>query len=364
MRTEGKYDVIVSEPSNPWVSGVEMLYSIEFLEAARSHLARGGIYAQWMHLYALDAETVKLILRNYAAVFPHVSIWITQTSDLLLMGFDAPERALDLATLKSRFERPDFAAGFKRAGIESVPALLSHELLPLGTLHASDLDGPFHTLRHPRLSDMAARAFVPGLNAVLPKFPTPESAEIGSQNSLLRRYVGGEKGPLPEEISEIAVREMVKLRLPTESVTLLADWRRVDPRSEALNALLTEFRKDPEVGNLIADRKLAALGKLFGGRSLMNLEGPRSLGRARRISALYLTHYHHAVPFDRDVLRSAWGNCSAKGCRKARDQVEEQLGKIDAPRRGGVPRRRPGAGSPVPTEATGSADRSESPESS
>jgi spermidine synthase len=364
MRTEGTYDVIVSEPSNPWVSGVEMLYSLEFLEAARSHLARGGVYAQWMHLYALDTDTIELILRNYAAVFPYVSVWVTQPRDILLMGFDAPERALDLATLKDRFERPDFAAGLKRAGIESIPALLSRELLPLGTLHASDLDGPFHTLRHPRLSDMAAHAFVIGSNVTLPKFPTPESAEIGSQNSLLRRYVGGEKDLLPEEISEIAVREMVKLQLFSESMTLLANWQRFAPRSEALNALLTEFRKDPGVGSMISDGKLAALGRLFGGRPLRNLEGPRSLVRARRLSGLYLTHYHHAVPFDRGVLRRIWRDCSPEGCRQVRHEAEKQLGKIDAPRHGDVPRRRSGAGSPAPNEATDSADRSDLPESS
>jgi len=341
-----------------------MLYSIEFLEAARSHLTRGGVYAQWMHLYALDTETIELILRNYAAVFPHVSVWGTQPRDLLLLGFDSSERALDLATLTSRFERPDFAAGLKRAGIESIHALLSRELLPLGVLHATDLDGPFHTLRHPRLSDMAARGFVIGTDATLPKFAAPESAEIGSRNSLLRRYVGGEKGLLPEEVSEIAVRQMVKLQLLSEAVTLLADWRRVDPGSKALNALLTELRGRPLVGSQIADGTLAAVGVLFGGRPLKNLEGPRSLVRAKRLSNLYLTHYHHAAPFDRNVLRRAWGNCSTKGCGKARDQAEMRLGKIDAPRRGDVPRRRSGAASPVPNEATDSAERSDSPASS
>ena len=189
MRTDAKYDVIVSEPSNPWVSGVEMLYSIEFLEAARSHLARGGAFAQWMHLYALDSETVELILRNYVAVFPHVSIWVTQPNDILLLGLDAPERALDLEALESRFDRPDFAAGMKRAGIDSFPALLSRELLPLGTLNAADLDGPLHTLRHPRLSDLAARAFVVGKDANLPKFPTPESATIGARHHRLRTTI-------------------------------------------------------------------------------------------------------------------------------------------------------------------------------
>jgi hypothetical protein len=317
-----------------------------------------------MHLYALDAETVELILRNYAAVFPHVSVWLTQPRDLLLLGFGAPERALDLVALEGRFERPDFAAGLKRAGVESIPALLSHELLPLGTLHASDLDGPLHTLRHPRLSDRAARAFVIGNDTTLPKFLAPESAKIGSQNSLLRRYVGGEKGPLPEEVSEIAVRELLKVKLFAELTTLLADWWRVDSGSEALNALLTEFRNDPTVGSQIAERKLVVLGGLFGGRTLMNLEGRRSLMRARRLSGLYLTHYHHAVPFDRGVLRAIWRNCSAEGCRKARHQTEKQLGKIKVPRRSDVPRRRPGARSPTPSEATDTANGSYSPEAS
>jgi hypothetical protein len=210
---------------------------------------------------------------------------------------------------------------------------------------------------------MAARTFVIGNDATLPKFPAPESAEIGSRNSLFRRYVDGEKGSLPEEDLEIAVREMVKLQLLAEAVTLLAYWGRADPRSEALNALLTELRSKPLVGSQIADAKLAAVGILFGGRPMMNLEGPRSLVRAKRLSNLYLAHYHHAVPFDRGVLRGAWGNCSAEDCAKAQHKAEMQLGKIGAPKRREIPRRRSGAASPVPHEATESADRSDSPAS-
>jgi hypothetical protein len=181
---------------------------------------------------------------------------------------------------------------------------------------------------------------------------------------LLRNYVGGEKGPLPEEVSAIAVKEMVKLRLLAEAATLLADWRRVDPRSEALNALLAELRSKPPIRSMTADRKLAGLGRLFGGQPVRNLEGRRSLARAKQISEVYLTHYHHAVPFDRSVLRRIWEDCSVKGCREARHQAEKQLGIIEAPRRGEVERRRPGAGSPVSNEATERTDGSDSPESS
>ena len=280
------------------------------------------------------------------------------------MGFDTPERALDLAELESRFERRDFSSGLKRAGVESFPGLLSRELLPLGTLHASDLDGPFHTLRHPRLSDMAARTFVSGKNATLPKFPTPEAVKIGFQNSLLRRYVGGKKDSLPEEILDIAVGVLYKLHLIDEAVTLMADWWRVNPNSEALNAQLTKFRSNPRIGRSVSGQQLLSLGMLFGGRPLTYLKGQRSLARAKLISESYLTHYHYAIPFDRSVLRTAWGSCSVEGCRKAKEKLEERLGKIAKPRRGEVLRRRSGAGSPVPTEATDITDLSDSPASS
>ncbi len=364
MRTEGKYDVIVSEPSNPWVTGVEMLYSVEFLEAARSHLAPGGVYAQWMHLYALDGETIELVLRNYASVFPHVSVWGTQPRDLLLLGFDAPERALDLATLERRFERPDYAAGLERAGIESIPALLSRELLPLGTLHTTDLDGPLHTLRHPRLSNRAARSFVAGSDATLPKFPTAPGSEVGARNSLLRRYVGVQAGPLPEAVLEIAAEQVAKLQLPAEFATLLADWRRANPASEALNAQLAELRRDPSVGMLITDRRLAFLGRLFGGQPLAHLEGRRALIRAKRLSGVYVEHYHHAAPFDRGVLRAIWADCRVAGCEQARSEAEEQLGRIEAPRRGEAPRRRGGVATPTTEEETELPARYRSPETS
>jgi len=113
LRAEGLYDVIVSEPSNPWVSGVEMLFSREFLEAAKEKLSPGGVYAQWFHLYEIDDRAVELVLRTYLSVFEHVSLWFTMQSDLVIMGILDPHRALDVAAIRARFERPDFQAGFE-----------------------------------------------------------------------------------------------------------------------------------------------------------------------------------------------------------------------------------------------------------
>jgi spermidine synthase len=364
MRTEEKYDVIVSEPSNPWVAGVEMLYSIEFLEAARAHLSRGGVYGQWMHLYALDEATIELVLRNYTEVFPHVSVWVTQPRDLLLLGLDSPERALDIEALERRYERPDFKAGLKRAGLKNFPAVLSRELLPLGTLHTSDFEGPLHTLGHPRLSDMAARAFIVGNAVPLPKFATPEGEAIGFQNSLLRRYVGGQEGPLPEDILETAIREICRVQQVALCVTLIAAWWDRDFDSEALNPLIAGLRSTPAIGGMLDDEGLASLARLFGSRPMMRLEGPRSLVRAQQISELYHTHYHHVLPFDRGVLRTVWDNCSAKGCEKAQREVEAVLGKIGKPRPGDRPLRPLKGDRRAPDDKNGGRDRAQSPEGS
>ena len=72
LRSQGEFDLIVSEPSNPWVTGIEMLYSREFLEAARDRLTPGGVHAQWFHSYETDDETIALVLRTYQSVFEHV----------------------------------------------------------------------------------------------------------------------------------------------------------------------------------------------------------------------------------------------------------------------------------------------------
>ena len=60
--------MIASEPSNPWVTGVEMLFSREFLEAARDRLAPGGVYAQWFHTYETDTATVELDLGDVVRI--------------------------------------------------------------------------------------------------------------------------------------------------------------------------------------------------------------------------------------------------------------------------------------------------------
>lgn len=86
QRTDKKYDVIINEPSNPWMSGIGSLFSIEFFRECQKHLKPGGIMAQWVQAYEMDDSIFRIILRTISAVFPEVSVWSGAASDTIIIA--------------------------------------------------------------------------------------------------------------------------------------------------------------------------------------------------------------------------------------------------------------------------------------
>src|SRR5262249_33564073 len=103
--TKRMYDLIASEPSNPYRSGVSSLYSREFYLAVRERLATGGLLLQWLQGYEIDTATFRTVLRTLTEVFGHVEIWETSPADLLLVCSREP---LNYSTveLNSRMTEP------------------------------------------------------------------------------------------------------------------------------------------------------------------------------------------------------------------------------------------------------------------
>ncbi|MHC4421840.1 MAG: fused MFS/spermidine synthase [Planctomycetota bacterium] len=85
-----RYDVIVADLFHPARDGAGGLYTREHFEAVRSRLAAGGLFCQWLPLYQLDLEMVRLIARTFLEVFPDATVWIAhfnaQTPMLALVG--------------------------------------------------------------------------------------------------------------------------------------------------------------------------------------------------------------------------------------------------------------------------------------
>ena len=70
LLTPQRYDVIISEPSNPWMAGVAALFTREFFEAARARLKPDGLLCQWAHTYDISPDDLQSIVRTFASVFP------------------------------------------------------------------------------------------------------------------------------------------------------------------------------------------------------------------------------------------------------------------------------------------------------
>jgi spermidine synthase len=85
-----QFDVIVSEPSNPWVAGVATLYTPEFYRIVRRRLSDDGVFCQWVQLYQLPLSVVAGIVRNVHSVFPHVAVWAGGAYDLMVLGSARP----------------------------------------------------------------------------------------------------------------------------------------------------------------------------------------------------------------------------------------------------------------------------------
>ena len=95
-----RYDVIVSEPSNPWVSGVGSLFTRQFYQFLSRHLNEGGVLVQWIHSYELDDPLLMTMLAALVAEYPHVEAYSSsQGTDIILMASHAPIQPLDLSAL-------------------------------------------------------------------------------------------------------------------------------------------------------------------------------------------------------------------------------------------------------------------------
>ncbi|HKG61814.1 MAG TPA: fused MFS/spermidine synthase [Pyrinomonadaceae bacterium] len=118
--TPNRYDMIVSEPSHPWVPGVANLFTQEFFELGRARLSDDGIWVQWVQIYQLSTESLRSVLATYQKVFPHVLVFrvggLSNGKDLLLIGSNRP---LNLDRLSERIRDPRMAAELARVDLKS-----------------------------------------------------------------------------------------------------------------------------------------------------------------------------------------------------------------------------------------------------
>ncbi len=123
-----KYDIIISEPSNPWIAGVASLFTKEYYAAARQRLASDGIFVQWLQAYSLAPADMRMIVATFAGQFPNVTLWRAGETDLMLVG---RSRAVPIQfdRLRSLWTAPGLREDFKTLNISEPAGIVAYFLL-------------------------------------------------------------------------------------------------------------------------------------------------------------------------------------------------------------------------------------------
>jgi spermidine synthase len=111
---DGSYDLILSEPSNPYRAGVAALYTREFYQSVQRRLNRDGLFLQWLQGYEIDMHSAVMVISTLRSVFANVELWRTQSRDSLLVCSNEP-LALDSSDLRTRMENETLKQAMKNA---------------------------------------------------------------------------------------------------------------------------------------------------------------------------------------------------------------------------------------------------------
>jgi spermidine synthase len=110
LTTNEKFDIITSDPINPWVKGAATLYTEEYFDLCKRRLKPGGVVTQWVPLYESNDDAVKSELATFFRVFPNSTVWGNDIDgfgyDLVLLGTLEPA-TIDVEGLQTRLDSLD-----------------------------------------------------------------------------------------------------------------------------------------------------------------------------------------------------------------------------------------------------------------
>jgi spermidine synthase len=204
-----EYDVIISEPSNPWIAGIGNLYTIEFFELVKGRLRDGGLMVQWFHTYEMNDQTLQLVLRTFVSVFPYVSVWQTLGTDIVIVGSNENVQP-DFQKMRNKFQGQSIADDLNRIDIYDTATLLSTQIMTQVEIKDYTGEGVVNTENIPFLEYWAPRAFFIN-EGVRNYFQLDTRMHFTSNELYLNEYIE-ENGLLPEQQLNVAVYHAVLQR--------------------------------------------------------------------------------------------------------------------------------------------------------
>lgn len=225
LASKESYDVIFSEPSNPYRAGISSLFSREFYQAVKKRLAPGGIFLQWLQTYEVDARTVRSVYATLSSEFGAVETWQTQGGDLILMATEQPLRH-DLERMRARVSQEPY-----RRALPSV-------------WDTTELEG---VLAHFIAGNAASRTLAEGQEALI------NSDDLSYVEFAFARSVGRKDTRFSYAQLRSHGRDVKSDRPQVERGT--ADWQRVEELR--MLADLPVFKKEPGVDQAALNNRIA-----------------------------------------------------------------------------------------------------------
>jgi len=118
LASRKKYDIITAEPPPPMMAGVVNLYSREYFELMRDRLSDGGMVTYWLPVFELSPADAKAILRAFADVFEHASLWTGDNFNWMMVGVKKPKGPRPAADFSQPWNDPATGPEFRHIGLE------------------------------------------------------------------------------------------------------------------------------------------------------------------------------------------------------------------------------------------------------
>ena len=250
MGSPRRYDVIINQPSNPWLAGIGNLFTLDYYEHCSDRLKEGGVMCQWFNLYAASLDEMYLVFNTFYSVFPHGSVWMSSYGDLILLGSNDPIE-LDRERLKGAWEsseamrrhfftidlyQPEVLYGQYLFPREKIVGLNPTERLNTDDKPLLEFTAPFNLYKPSEMAGIVGTLF-----GLAEPHPLAESIQAESPYTLLHGRVSiFRTEDLPKDVLEAQTSESAFLH--ARLATLLEPSARTEAVRSRLNLAL---RLDP-----------------------------------------------------------------------------------------------------------------------
>jgi len=321
------WDIIVSEPSNPWIAGVGNLFTREFYELAHARLSARGVMVQWLQGYSMRREDMQMVANTFLQVFPHVSLWQAVKGDYFLIA-TPDELELDFSELERRYPATAAVRGDLGRDLAWPRGLLLHHLLAEQDLRRYASGAVLNTDDHPRLEFAAPRSlYLDTLQSNdhdlrwfrsgdRPRIARATAAELGADARIelaRQHWILGNGELAAEQEERLGALTSLPRQTRIERVRLLFLGGAVQQARADLEALEAQSPGDPKVGLYLRAARAfppgsEPTGVPYGAQTLNPAEAYDAAGRlfldhgTRRASkdlvAVAAEHFEEAVRHD------------------------------------------------------------------